>query len=161
MRRTLAALSLLLLLASLTGCGSQDAKDGGLGDTLYTCFFEYTVDSAALRQTYESIVPAPGSALLAARVTVRNTTENPIPMSDLDFRAEWEGGSAWPIGNERSPEQLPIQYELAVGEERTGLLVYEVPADRTDFALTTVELFDDGTKDGEAGNTFTVRFTVE
>ena len=46
-------------------------------------------------------------------------------------------------------------------EERTGLLVFEVPAGETDFSISYLELFDDGTAEGEKGDTFFVYFTAE
>ena len=60
-----------------------------------------------------------------------------------------------------SDQQLPTEYELAVDEERTGLLVFEVPAGETDFSISYLELFDDGTEEGEEGDTFFVYFTAE
>ena len=57
--------------------------------------------------------------------------------------------------------QVPASYDLAVNEERTGDLVFEVPADEKDFSISTMELFDDGTEEGEEGDTFFVFFTAE
>ena len=43
----------------------------------------------------------------------------------------------------------------------TGLLVYEVPNGEKDFSISYLELFDDGTEEGEEGDLFYVYFTAE
>ena len=52
-------------------------------------------------------------------------------------------------------------YTLAIDEERTGELVYEVPAGQVDFSISYLELFDDGTEEGDTGDTYFVYFTAE
>ena len=44
-----------------------------------------------------------------------------------------------------------------MNEERTGLLVYEVPADSKDFSISYLEAFEEG----DEGDTFFVYFTPE
>ena len=56
-----------------------------------------------------------------------------------------------------SDEQLPGTYELGVNQERTGLLVYEVPAEGKDFSISYMEAFEEG----DDGDTFFVYFTPE
>ena len=46
-------------------------------------------------------------------------------------------------------------------EERTGELVFEVPEGEKDFSVSTMELFDDGSLEGEEGDTFFVFFSAE
>ena len=56
-----------------------------------------------------------------------------------------------------SDQQLPTEYELAVDEERTGALVFEVPEGEKDFSISYLELFEDGSE----GDVFFVYFTAE
>ena len=109
-----------------------------------------------------------GYQLLVADVTVKNTNRESIPMYDTDFQVQWSDDSedAYDVPityytDAVSYQQLPTEYELAVDEERTGLLVFEVPAGETDFSISYLELFNDGTEEGEEGDTFFVYFTAE
>lgn len=164
-----------LSLSLLTGCGDKTgyAKDGyaegRLGDTMHTYFFDFTVNSAYLCDTYEGYTPIlDGYRLLVADVTVKNTHRESIPMYDTDFQVQWsdETEDAYDVPityytDAVSDQQLPTEYELAVDEERTGLLVFEVPDGETDFSISYLELFDDGTAEGEEGDTFFVYFTAD
>ena len=164
---------LLLVLLIGTGCGQRAgyAKDGygegGLGDPMHTYFFDYTVKSVRTCDEFEGYVPMQeGYLLLVADVAVKNTHVDRISMYDTDFLVQWnmEGEYDAPITYYTEPvsaEQLPAEYGLAVNEERTGLLVFEVPADQKEFSISYVERFEDGTEEGEEGDPFSVCFTVE
>lgn len=165
----------VLCLALLAGCGDKAgyAEDGygegRMGDTMHTYFFDYTVNSAYLCGEFEGYAPVqPDYQLLVAEVTVKNTGRESIPMYDTDFQVQWSDTSEdaydYPItlyADAVSDAQLPAEYELAVNEERTGLLVYEVPNGEKDFSISYLELFDDGTEEGEEGDLFYVYFTAE
>lgn len=95
-------------------------------------------------------------------MTVKNTFNTSIPMYDTDFQAQWNTEDEFncPITYYADPvsdEQLPAEYTLAVNEERTGLLIFEVPADKTDFSISYLEEFDDDS----TGDVFFVFFTAE
>ena len=164
-----------LSLSLLTGCGDKTGHaedgyaEGRLGDTMHTYFFDYTVNSAYLCDTFEGYTPIlDGCRLLLADVTVKNTNRESIPMYDTDFQVQWsdtsEDAYEFPITyytDAVSDQQLPTEYDLAVDEERTGLLVFEVPEGETDFSISYLELFDDGTEEGSSGDTFFVYFTAE
>ena len=164
---------LLALVLTLAGCGGEQgyAEDGygegGMGETMHTYFFDYTVNRAYLCDTFEGYGPSQeGYVLLAADVTVKNTHTESIVMYDTDFRIQWGAEDIYdaPITyytNSASDEQLPMEYELAAGETRTGLLVFEVPDDQKDFSISYLELFENGTEEGEEGDLFSVFFTVE
>ena len=102
-----------------------------------------------------------------ADVTVKNTSTESIPMYDTDFQVQWnvDGEYDVPITyytDAVSDQQLPTEYELAVDEERTGLLVFEVPVDQKDFSISYLELFEsDTSEEGEEGDVFFVYFTAE
>ena len=144
--------------------------EGRLGDTMQTYFFDYTVNSAYTCTEFAGTTPAEGSMFLVADVTVRNTDNRSIEMYDTDFQAQWgsdgEEDFRVPITYDTenqmdlptlTDEQLPSTYTLAVDEERTGLLVYEVPAGFQDFSISYQEIFSDDSY----GDTFFVFFTAE
>ena len=161
------------LLLSLTACGSQGVSEGRTGDTMETYFFAFTVNSAYLTGEYAGYTPAEGHQLLVADVTVKNTYRKSIEMYDMDFQLGWgetDDAFTYPITTdletleELEPvgeHQLPGTYTLAIDEERTGELVYEVPAGQADFSISYLELFDDGTEEGDTGDTYFVYFTAE
>ncbi len=108
--------------------------------------------------------------MLVAEVTVRNTGDASIEMYDTDFQAQWgtEGETDYRVPITTDPDtymeldtlsekQLPSTYLLGIEGERTGLLVYEVPADQADYSISYMEAFQDGT----TGETFFVTFTPE
>ena len=172
MKKMMATCLAVMLL--LTGCGDKTgyAEDGygegNLGDTMHTYFFDYTVNSAYLCPEFEGYTPSQeGYTLLVADVTVKNTFNESIPMYDTDFQVQWntEDGYDVPItyyADAVSDQQLPTEYELAVDEERTGLLVFEVPADQKDFSISYLELFESETsEEGDEGDVFFVYFTAE
>lgn len=175
MKRWNVIFAVVLSLALLAGCGDKEGHaedgygEGRMGDTMHTYFFDYTVNSAYLCDNFEGYVPSqPDSQLLVADVTVKNTNQESILMYDTDFQIQWnseaEDAYDYPITFYTDPlteEQLPSEYELAVDEERTGLLVFEVPAGQKDFSISYLELFEDGTEEGESGDVFFVYFTAE
>lgn len=130
--------------------------EGRIGDVMHTYFFDYTVNSARVAAEYEGYVPAEGNQMLIAEVTVKNTGTQSIEMYDTDFQAQWnddaEDAYRFPITTDPetfdelpvlNEEQLPGTYPLAVDEEVTGLLVFEVPGGNLDFSLSYQEVFDD------------------
>lgn len=166
MKKMLTALLSLMLMLSMVGCGKKD----GFGAAMKTYFFTYTVNSAYVCSEFEGYQPAEGNRLLVADVTVKNTFDSEIEMYDTDFQAQWgeDGEDAFsvPITYDGSEEgldvltdnQLPGIYPLAKGESKTGLLVFEVPADSgLDYSISYMEAFDDDT----TGESFFVNFTAE
>lgn len=169
-RKRICILLGLLLVLCMAGCGRSGvyAKDGfaegNLGDAMHTVFFVYTVNSAYTCMDYCGYTPEEGNQLLVADVTVRNNTRASVTMYDTDFQVQWGGEGeddyevpiTWYV-DPVSDEQLPGEYDLAVNEERNGLLVFEVPEDKKDFSISYMELFSDETE----GDTFFVYFTAE
>lgn len=157
-----------------SGDGDVYAEDGWaegrMGDTMHTYFFNYTVNSAYTCGEFAGRAAADSCKLLVVEITVKNTSTASVEMYDTDFQAQWGGRSEKdyrvPVTTDPetleeleplSDEQLPGTYELAVNQERTGLLVYEVPDGIRDFSVSHMELFEDG----EEGDTFFVYFTAE
>ncbi|MDO4261635.1 MAG: DUF4352 domain-containing protein [Eubacteriales bacterium] len=173
-KKMLMGLAAAMGIALLTGCGSGTgyAKDGyaegRMGDTMHTYFFDYTVNSAYTCGELDGYAPEDGNQLMVADITVKNTSTATITMYDTDFQVQWndESEDAYDVPvtyyEELSADgMLPAEYDLAVNEERTGQLVFEVPDGEADFSVSYMEIFDDGTETGSTGDTFFVFFTAE
>lgn len=176
MKQRLFALAAAVVMAlGLTACGGSGSSEGRTGDTMETYFFDFTVNSAYLTSDYAGHTPAEGNVLLVADITVKNTFRESIEMYDTDFQAQWgedEDPEAYSIPITTDPEtftelepvggdQLPGTYPLAVDEERSGQLVYEVPQGYVDFSLSYLELYDDGSEEENTGDTYFVFFTAQ
>ena len=163
--------------SSGSGSGNKDVYsedgfgEGRMGDVVHTYFFDFTVNSAYTTADYNGYTPTQeGWQLLVVNTTIKNTFSSSITMWDSDFQAQWSASQeteeySWPITDDGnvptvSDDQLPAEYDLAVDEVRTGDIVFEVPADEKDFSVSTLEIFDDGTDEGEEGNTYAVFFTA-
>lgn len=120
-----------------------------------TYFFDYTVNSAYTCKEFEGYTPAEGNKLLVAELTVKNTDRSTVTMYDTDFQIQWgddDDDDAFdaPItyySDAVSDDQLPEEYDLSVNEERTGLLVFEVPEDSKDYSISYLEQFSNETKE--------------
>lgn len=163
------ALTTGLLALGLAGCGqpsdasssdsSYQETGGVVGDTMHNVFFDFTVNSVETADSYAGYTPEEGNRLLIADMTIVNTFPEAIPMWDDDFIIEWGSGvDEYDVPLEVLDEQqLPEEYELDVDEERSGLLVFEVPAEQKDFVISYLEFFDDNTE----GDLYYVEFSVE
>ena len=174
-KRLLTAALALALALGLTACGGDGgSNEGRVDDTMETYFFDFTVNSAYLTNDYEGYTPAEGNTLLVADITVKNTFQESIEMYDIDFQAQWgeegEDAYAYPITTDMETfteldpvgeNQLPGTYPMAVDEERTGELVYEVPAGHVDFSISYLEQFVDDAGEESTGEVYFVYFTAE
>ncbi len=179
MKRMICQMLSLVLVLLLTACGGSKedgvyAEDGygegRMGDVVHTEFFDYTVNSAYTCDAYSGYTAGEGSQMLVVDVTVKNTSKVSIEMYDTDFQAQWGGSGEddFRVAITTDPEtyeeletlseaQLPGTYTLAVDEERTGELVFEVPEGESDFSLSYLVRYDDESE----GDTYFVFFTAE
>lgn len=166
-------LAAVLTVTAMAGCSnSSDNVDedgyaeGRLGDIMHTEFFDFTVNSAYICDSYEDYTPVEGCEMVIAELTIKNTFSESIPMFDIDFQIQWsddaDDASEVPItiyletGKTVGQNMLPDKYSLAVKESRTGILAFEVPAGETQFSISYQTKFDDGS----IGNQFFVFFTA-
>lgn len=89
------------------------------------------------------------------------------------FQVQWDDGDdayAYPSPQTWRPirkwsrwgrTSCPGTYPMAVDEERSGELVYEVPSGFTDFSIAYLEQFVDDSGEESTGETFFVYFTAE
>ncbi len=130
-----------------------------------------------LTEYYDRPAPADGCKFLVVEITLHNTTTMSQPMFVADFQVQWdlqEGEDedqnyAFPLYQSQTNEsgdyvyyslsemQLPAEYDLGINEERTGILLYAVPAGAKDYAVFFEEYFSDDT----IGDLFQVSFNAE
>ena len=150
---------------------SLDPANGTVGDWLSSMFFDFTVNSARTVEEYDGYTAAEGNKLVVCSLTLYNTFGDDLPMYDTDFQLAWGDGEdeyAWSLDPLRTSwfgrpanDQMPLQWYLRRGGEATYDLVFEVPADITDFQLVYLEEYYDliyGV-DG-VGDLFCVHFTA-
>ena len=175
MKKICAVILCLMVVCFLSACGGKDMNisdepqyyEGGISDTMNTYFFDFTVNSAVLTDSYGDVT-LEEDAFLVASVTVKNTTNDAITMYDTDFQAQWdeEADDAYslPITYEYEDglldtlRQLPSEYELKAGESKTGELVFVVPAGREEYSISYLELFTDSDGKDVEGDVFFVFF---
>lgn len=157
------------------GSGNVYAEDGygegRIGDVVHSVFMDFSIDSAYTTSNYNGHTAPAGKQVLVVEMTVKNTFKETLPMWDVDFQAQWTASAdtdeyAWPItagedGNDSldtvAAEQFPSEYDLSVGESRTGTLVFDVPENEKDFSISHQELFEDDSE----GDIFFVYFTAD
>ena len=161
----------------------KDIEDGlawqGIEDTHVITLSDYQDLLACVRDIRNGLTTGlqamslPEDSLLVADITVKNTFEQSIEMYDTDFQVQWDDGDdayAYPITTDMETytevepvgeNQLPGTYPMAVDEERSGELVYEVPSGFTDFSIAYLEQFVDDSGEESTGETFFVYFTAE
>lgn len=164
------------------GYAEDGYAEGYLGDTMHTCFFDFTVNSAYACAEFDGLSAGDGYKFLVAEVEIENTTSEIQPMGILDFQIQWgvqegedpdeaydypiheftedeNGGVEYTILSQR---QLPAQWELGVGASRTGLLVYAVPEVSTEYSVAFLEVFaGEDDEELESGDVFFVYFSAE
>ena len=153
----------------LSGCGllpgteRTETEEVHVGDTVSTSWFDYTITSAQSADSYQDRTADEGCKLIVVELTIQNRFDEPVPMYDSDFQLYWgeyaQDQWALPLDVYCS-EQLPQEYSLAVGETREGVLVYQVPDSACDFTLAFLEVFDNGTPEGEEGDVYLAYFTT-
>lgn len=170
MKRIVSAALAFLMLMSLTACGVLSLKDGKngdkegyIGDTMSTYWFDFTVDDAYSCAEYEGYAAGSGKKLVVVSMTLKNTCGHSVDMWDTDFPILWggedDGDLDYPIAPV-SDEQLLLEYSLGINQSKSGVLVYEVPDSYRDFSVAFLEVFEDANdENGQDGDLFFVDFT--
>ena len=147
------------------------------GDTLRTAFFDMKIENPQIYDEFDGLTPDEGYKFLTVDLTLYNYTDYSCPMFDTDFEIMWDldddDAWSWPEYNEavdengeweysvRSEKQLPVEYTLGIHKTQTGLLLYQVPVDSSDFYIAFYESFAPKEEGGEPtyGDSFFVRFS--
>ena len=136
--------------------------EGRIGTIMKTEWFNFAVKNAYCTESLSGYKPAKGNVLVVVEIYLKNTFNETIPMFDTDFQLQWGDDSddaySFPISsNIILKDQLPIEYNLKKGEEKTGTLIFEVPKGNEDFSLSFLEYYEDNSE----GNLFFVYFTAD
>lgn len=176
MKKIVSLLLSFVMLLSLFACGegglslkgsSTSDKEGYIGDTLSTYWFDFTVDDAYSCSAYHDYTAAAGNKLVVAAMTLKNDCGASVDMWGDDFVILWNTGDddvdmALALPGGLSDEQFPDEYTLGINQSRSCTAVYEVPESCRDFAIAFMEIFESDTDpDGETGETYFVYFTPE
>ena len=171
MKRFVSVLLVLMLVLSLTACGETaddpGVKYGGIGDTMSTKWFDFTVTDAYSCDRYQGYTPSEGYKLVVVNLSLKNDCGRTVDMWGEDFVILWgdddsTSGLDIPLPAGLSDDQFPDEYVLGINEPKSGVMVFEVPLEFREFSIGFVELFEsDDNPDGEEGDTFYVKFTAE
>jgi hypothetical protein len=147
-----------------SGSESGETYTGAVGDTMSTCFFDFTVESVQQADYYEGKTPDSGMTYLDAVITVKNTYGEELPMSVYDFQIQWgdfnddqydyEAEAFWD-----GETTMPEHYKLAADDSITTHVVYQVPADSVEgyYVICYLEEFSDGSE----GDLFGIVFPLD
>lgn len=132
----------------------DDSEDGfytgRIGDTFHTYFFDYSVDSAEVVDSYGSITASAGNKLVDVVISINNSFSGQVmPMFIYDFQIAWGDGDdecAYQAEGLTEEGLMPDEYEIKRGERVTYHVLYEVPADATDLSIAFLEEFSDDTQ---------------
>lgn len=118
----------------------------GLGEELANVFFSYQVNDVKTASQFNGALPEDGYQYLIINVTVKNVSGQTIPMSMFDFELDW-GYDGYAYSEDPVTEaQLPTEWEMEADDVTQGDLVFQAPADQTDFSLSYLEVYEDGTE---------------
>lgn len=132
--------------------------EGEVGKTYKTQWFAFCVESIEFVDEYAGYQPQEGYTLVDVVVKETNIFDESIPMGTFDFLLDSDSFVEYmtpmaPLNDTMMPEE----FELAVDDTVTYHMVYEVPADLADLYIFYTEIGDDGTEEGEIGDTFSIR----
>ncbi len=169
MKKLISASAAALLAMSLCACKEEvKITEAEAATPLATMFFDYTVNDAYTETTLSDKSTYEDYCFLVVDMTVKNTTDTTVSMSDADFWIAWGEGeydydapiSAYgedPVVN----NELESVYEIAPEEEVRGSLVFIVPNSQKAFGLKTEDYYSTSeSAEPVTGDTYTVSFTI-
>lgn len=172
MNRLIIAFSACLLV--LGGCASSSTETtsgfvtGEIGEKIETMFYQFTLTEPYTISTVNGISASEDKEYLIVEMTIQNTESVSIEMADTEFCAAWGDGendytAPTTYYNDAllDENQFPSSYKLKAGESKTGLLIYEVPADQSIFTIYCRDSYID--KDGNSANgaEYDIAFTAD
>ena len=96
------------------------------------------------------------------RVRVKNDFGSTLPMYNTDFPLFWGSGDydySWAV-DAFTGDMMPLEWELADGEEAAWDMLFEVPSDRMDFSLSYLEEYTDRFGRERTGEWYDAQFTL-
>ena len=125
-------------------------------------FFSLTVNEAKLLGTVDGYLPEDeeNGAFLWVEVTIEAAmdTDDPIPMYSTDWELTWMGCPEPQVAYSKfTDRQLEDEWDMAQGEQVTGVLLFEVSAHVLEYSLTYSEVWSDGFE----GDSYIMDFTAD
>lgn len=186
MKKLLTILLAVCLLASLAACGQGGAgssaggataasvagasvaddgretggyAEGKIGDRMPNEFFAFTVLSAEKVNEYAGYTAADGMTLIVAEIKVENIFGDTVPMFSSDFQIQWgsdgEDDYEYPL-EKYADDLMEDAYDLPKKESVTAKVVYEIPADTSEYSISYMEIYEDDFE----GNVYFVYFSL-
>lgn len=164
MKKIIAAALAAAAMLSVTGCadglsnvstfieaGGRDYGDtiiNKIGEAQRNTFFFTTVNEVNFTNEVGDYYLDDGYEFVCVDVTVKNCYNQIIPMGYSDFYIRWgEGDENWDVPayyDDLADDAYEYSFELAVGEDYTGVLYFVVPTERDDkLQLIYEELYED------------------
>lgn len=169
MKKLIRAFVAAAAVMSLAGC-KEEVKilEAEAGTPLSTMFFDYTVNNAYTETTLADKSTFEGYQFLIVDLSVANTTDSTISMSDADFWISWGDGEEdydAPLSaygeDPLVTNELESVYEIATGSDVRGSLVFIVPGDHDTFVLKTEDYYSTSeSSEPVQGDTYSITFTI-
>lgn len=152
----------LLSFLCMSGCGSSSQTttsgfvEGELDEKMETMFYDFTLSNPYKVSSYGESTPTEDKEYLVVELTFENTTEESYEVTAAEFGVAWGNGeedyiapTSYYSDTILDENEFPASYEIAAGEKKEWLLIFEVPSDQTNFIVYCVDSYLD--KDGNLG----------
>lgn len=169
------ALFTAALALTLGGCAGHNEMEttsgfvnGEIGEEVRTMFYTFTLRDPYMTATINGSTAPEDEEYLVIEITIQNTDNVSIEMADTEFCVAWGDGEndytapvTYYSDTVLDENQMPESYTLRKDTSLTGLLIYEVPADQTDFTFYCRDAYID--KDGNSANgaEYDIKFTPD
>ena len=150
--------------------------EGKIGNIMKATNLEFTLNSARLASSYQTITPDAGMNLLVLNITTHVLQSGELKLYDTDYQVQWGGTGEedystpvtyrdeWAtaptykrvVNLEGIEGMFPGEMVLQPDETITSDYVYQVPQGFNDFMLMFQEFFEDES----LGDLFVVKFTA-
>ena len=137
--------------------------DGAMGDTMKTAYLEFTLNSARLVPSWQTILPDAGMKLLVLNITTKSTQTPDLTLYDTDYQVQWGGTGPedystpltyrdeWAtaptykrtVNLDGVEGMFPGTAVLRKDESLSADYIYQVPEGYSDFKLEFQEFFED------------------
>jgi len=162
-KRILLICVVLVFAFSLAACNELTSLLGGgdvtgqVGKTYKTQWFNFTVKSIEIVDSYADYKPKEGNVLVDVVVKEVSTFSSPIPMGTFDFYFDHNSFAeyVWPM-DPLNDTMMPEEFSLVKGETVEYHMVFELPKGYADLSLMYTE-YDE---QENIGVTFSIPFST-
>ncbi|MCL2044177.1 MAG: DUF4352 domain-containing protein [Treponema sp.] len=140
--------TLVFSMAAISGCDKAKEISAGIGETISTRWFEYTVHSVDKVNSYAGYESTEDYQLYSVLVTLNNTFDTIIPMGTFDFYMDdpifYE--YVWPL-DPLDDTMMPENFDLRPGQSVQYHMIFEIPVGVSKLELIYTEI-DSSDKEG-------------